>query len=172
MIDLSPREKKLLQILGGVVALTFVYFVIITPISNMRRSTEGGVREKIEGIAKIERIYAEYREVKQKKAQYMSQLGNKDANINSMIEQWASNAGVSGFIAYTRNTQTTIQNKYIMVTTIMKFDSVAIEPLLKFLYEVENSPMLLKISYLRMREAIKGANTYDVELKINTYSMQ
>jgi len=102
----------------------------------------------------------------------MSQLGNKDANINSMIEQWASSAGVSGAIAYTRSTQTTIQNKYTMITTIMKFDGVAIEPLLKFMYEVENSSMLLKISYLRMREAIKGADTYDVELKINTYSLQ
>ncbi len=172
MIDLSPREKRLLQILAVVAGVAFVYFVIITPITSMRRRSEGGVREKIEGIAKIDRIYEEYREVKQKKTQYMSQLGNKDTNINSMIEQWASNAGVSGSIAYTRSTQTTIQNKYTMVTTIMKFDGVAIEPLLKFLYEVENSSMLLKISYLRMREAIKGADTYDVELKINTYSMQ
>jgi type II secretory pathway component PulM len=172
MIDLSAREKKLLQVLAVVAALAFVYFFIITPISNMRRSSAGGVREKIEGIAKIDRIYDEYREVKQKKAQYMSQLGNKDANINSLVEQWAANAGVSGLVAYTRSTQTTIQNKYTMVTTIMKFDGVAIEPLLKFLYEVENSSLLLKISYLRMREAIKGANTYDVELKINTYSMQ
>lgn len=172
MIDLSPREKKLLQVLAVVAGIAFVYFAIITPVSNMRKNSEGGVREKIEGIAKIERIYEEYREVKQKKAQYMSQLGNKDANINSMIEQWASSTGVSGAIAYTRSTQTTIQNKYTMITTIMKFDSVAIEPLLKFLYEVENSSMLLKISYLRMREAIKGADTYDVELKINTYSLQ
>jgi len=32
--------------------------------------------------------------------------------------------------------------------------------------------MLLKVSYIRMREAIKGSDTYDVELKINTYSTQ
>ncbi|MCX7678394.1 MAG: type II secretion system protein M [Spirochaetes bacterium] len=172
MIELTGREKKLLQILAVVLVLAFIYFFIIMPISNRRRESAGGVREKIESIAKIDRIYEEYRQVKQKKAQYMSQLGNRDANINSMIEQWAANAGVSSALAYTRSTQTLIQNKYTMVTTIMKFDGVAIEPLLKFIYEVENSALLLKISYIRMREAMKGGNTYDVELKINSYSLQ
>ncbi len=172
MINLSKREKRLLQILGGVAGFALVYLLVISPLTSAKRGSEDRVRGKLDDIAKIDRMYEEYRELRQKKTRYMSQLENKNANITSMVEQWASNAGITGNIAYTRRTQANIQNKYVMITTIMKIDSVAIEPMLKFIYEVENSNMLLKISYIRMREAIKGADTYDVELKINTYTAQ
>lgn len=172
MINLSPREKRLAQLLGGVAGFALLYFLVISPLANIKRGSEGQIRQNLENIARIDAIYDEYKDIRQKKTQYMAQLGNKNANITSMIEQWATNANITKNIAYTRRTQTNIQNKYIMTTTIMKVDSVAIEPLLKFIYEVENSSMLLKVSYIRMREAIKGSDTYDVELKINTYSTQ
>jgi hypothetical protein len=172
MINLSQREKRLAQLLGGVVGFALLYFLVISPLANLKRGSEGQIRQNMESIAKIDSIYDEYKDIRQKKTQYMAQLANKNANITSLIEQWATSANITKNIAYTRRTQTNIQNKYVMTTTIMKVDSVAIEPLLKFIYEVENSSMLLKVSYIRMREAIKGSDTYDVELKINTYSTQ
>lgn len=171
-INLSQREKRLAQALGIVAGFALLYFLVVSPLLNLKRGSEDSIQKNVENISKIDRIYDEYKDIRQKKTQYMAQLGNKNANITSLIEQWAANANIAKNIAYTRRTQTNIQNKYVMTTTIMKVDSVAIEPLLKFIYEVEHSSMLLKISYIRMREAIKGADTYDVELKINTYSSQ
>jgi len=102
----------------------------------------------------------------------MSQLNRKDANITALVEQWAASAKVTRNIADTRSTQTNIQNKYVKITTTIKLDSVAIEPLLNFIYHIESSNLLLKINYIRIQEAIKGRNTYDVSLKISNFMTQ
>ncbi len=172
MINITQREKRLIKILSVVAVLAFVYFVIISPVIDMKTGSATRLQVTRENITKMDRLYDEFKEVRQKKNHYLSQLNNKNSNITSLIEQWAANSNIARNIAYTRRTQTNIQNKYIMTTTIMKVDAVAIEPLLKFIYEVENANMLLKISYIRIREAIKGSDTYDAELKINTYSAQ
>jgi hypothetical protein len=114
----------------------------------------------------------EYREIRQKITKYQSALGNKNENITTLVEQWAVTADVTKNIAYTRRTQSTIQNKYIRVSTDVKLESVPIQKVLKFLYEIENSNKLLKISYLRIYQALKGADTYDVIMKIESFSTQ
>ena len=74
-------------------------------------------------------------------------LSKKDDNLTALVEQWAASAGITRNIDYTRRTQTNIQNKYIMITTDIKI-----------------------ISYLRIQQALKGRDTYDVNLKINNYT--
>ncbi len=99
-------------------------------------------------------------------------LDSKNENITSLIEQWAASADITRNIAYTRRTQTNIQNKYIRVTTDVKLEGIPIQKLLRFLYEVENSNTLLKISYLRIYQGLKGSDTYDVNVKIDSFTMQ
>jgi len=89
-----------------------------------------------------------------------------------LIEQWAQNSNVAKNIAYSRRNQTNVQNKYIRITTDMKLDGVSIQSLLKFIYEIENSNKLVNISYLRINKSFKSPNLYDVNLKIESYTLQ
>jgi len=54
----------------------------------------------------------------------------------------------------------------------MKLDGVSIQSLLKFIYEIENSNKLVNISYLRINKSFKSPNLYDVNLKIESYTLQ
>lgn len=169
MINLNKREKKLLQVLIIVIIITLVYHLILSPLVEFISSTEEELTSNINNIAKIDRIYESFREVNEKIEKYNKQL-SKSENTTSLVEQWANSSGIAGNIAYTRRSQSTIQNRYIRVTTNIKFEGVSIQSFLKFLYDIENSGELIRTSYLRIRPALKGTSTYDINLKIDSFT--
>ena len=172
MIQLNRREKTLVQILIGFVLIIAIYFLIITPLIEFTGDTGTEQEQSLNDLQRLERIYTQYRSIQEKKSKYTSLLDKKNENITTLVEQWANNAGISGNIAYTRRNQSNIQNKYIRITTEIKFDGVAIQSFMKFLYEVESSNSLLKVSYLRINRALKGTNTYDINIKIDTFTLK
>ncbi|MBN2400960.1 MAG: type II secretion system protein M [Spirochaetes bacterium] len=169
MITLTQREKLLLKILVVCLAGLIVYYLIALPIIGLSGSAEDGVEKNIDDLNKLENIYKQYREIQQKNEKYSSMLSKKNENTTSMIEQWANSTGISKNIAYTRGSQSSIQNKYTRITTDIRIEGVAIQNFLKFLYEIENSDNLLKVNYLKITPALKGTNTYDINLKIDNY---
>ncbi len=172
MISLNPREKLLLKILALLVIVVAVVFLVVLPVLEYRGRTEKISRKYSSDIQRLEALYEDYREIRQQKSRYQSLLSMKNENITSLIEQWSNNSGVARNIAYARRTQSTVQNRYVRITTDMKLDSVPIQNLLRFIYEIENSTQLVKLSYFRIYQGLRGADTYDVILKIDSYAQQ
>lgn len=172
MIKVSAREKRLIMVLAGIIVAAVIYFMILSPIVQYRQASEARTRDDAQNLAMMDELYEQYRDIRQRRTKYMSMLDSKNENITSLIEQWAASADITRNIAYTRRTQTNIQNKYIRVTTDVKLEGIPIQKLLRFLYEVENSNTLLKISYLRIYQGLKGSDTYDVNVKIDSFTMQ
>jgi hypothetical protein len=172
MIKISAREKRLLQILAAVAGCAAVYFLIIAPFLAFRNSAEDITRKNVQDLNRMDALNDEYREIKQNKTRYMSMLSGKNENVTTLIEQWATSADVTRHIAYTRRSQSNIQNKFIRVTTDVKLEGAPIQKIMRFLYEITNSNHLLKVSYLRIYQGLKGSDTYDVILKIDNYSLQ
>lgn len=171
-LQLSQREKTLLQAMIGLLGLVLVYYIIIGPVIDYTGNTQTEMENNIKNIEKIEKIYEQYRDIQQKKSRYITMLDNKNENTTSLIEQWATTSGIAKNIAYTRRNQSFIQNKYVRITTDVKFEGVAIQAFLKFLYEIESSNSLLNVNYLRINQGLKGSNTYDVNIKIDNYILK
>ena len=173
MMNLSQREKLLLRILIGCVAAVAAYYLIILPVISLTGgSSDNGTKKNVDDLNRLENLYREYREVQQKNQKYSAMLNRRNENTTSMIEQWANSTGITKNIAYTRSSQSTIQNKYTRITTDMRIEGVAIQHFLKFLYEVENSDNLLKVNYLKITPALRGTNTYDINLKIDNFILK
>jgi hypothetical protein len=172
MKKLTQREKTLLISLAAVLGITIIYFLIISPLINMKQSGDTAVKSNIDKIIRMDKIYEEYKDIKQENSRYRLLLDKKNENVTTLIEQWSNSTGISKNIAYSRRSQTVLQSKFVRITTDMKIDGVSIEPMLKFLYEVENSNKLFKISYIRIQQALKGTDTYDVSLKIDSFTTQ
>ncbi len=172
MIKISAREQTLLKLLGVVVGIVLLYFLIVSPLIHFKDRSEEELRNNISRLNQLDKIYAQYRELKNKKAKMMAFLNRKDENITSLVEQWATSTNIAKNIAYTRRTQSNIQNKFIRITTDIKFEGIPIDNILRFIYEVEHSNKMLKISYLRIQQGLKGTNTYDVVLKIDSFITQ
>ncbi len=172
MIKLSNREKLLLKVLIATIIIIMGYNFIFIPLSNYFSSSDSVILSDKQKIEQLDRIYNNYKELETKRNQYLSLLKNDSENISTMIEQWAQSSNIAKNIAYSRRNQTNVQNKYIRITTDMKLDGVSIQSLLRFIYEIENSNKLVNISYIRINKSYKSPNLYDVNLKIESYTLQ
>ena len=112
MINLTQREKLLFRILLVCIAAVAIYYFIVSPIIGLTGGAEDEVKKNIDDLHKLESIYKQYREIQQKNQKYTSMLSKRNENTTSMIEQWANSTGIAKNIAYTRSSQSTIQNKY------------------------------------------------------------
>lgn len=172
MRTFNQREKLLIKILITVIVLAFAYFAILRPVINLVSKGDSDSQDAAKQIALLDSVYDEYKNVRQKKMNYATMLSSQNENISSQIEQWANSANISKNIAYTRRSQSNLQNKYVKITTNMKIDGVAIQPLLQFLYDIESSNKLIVISNITINQGLKGTNLYDVLLKIDSFVLQ
>jgi len=169
MITLTKREKLLLKVLLVIAAGTVVYYLVVSPLIGLMGNSEDDTKKNRDDLIKLEKIYKQYRDIQQKKIAYTAMLEKRNENTTSLIEQLANSTGIAKNIAYTRSSQSSIQNKYVRITVDIKIEGVAIQQFLKFLYEVENTDNLIKVNYLRINPALKGTNTYDVNLKVDNF---
>lgn len=172
MRALNPREKLLLKVLGAVAVFGVVYFFVIMPLFSLWQSADQVQNSNQARISRIERIYNEYNVIKVKRTRYETLLNNKNDNLTTLIQQVASSNGIAGNIAYTRRTQTNVQNKYVKITTDVKIDGVPIQNLLKFMHDIENSNNLVFISSVRINQGIRDTKKYDALIKIVNFVSQ
>ena len=169
MRTLTSREKKLLLALGIVAVLTLGYSFVIKPVMDYKASTSKHSGDNASRIKKMTALYDEYRKVRQEKNKYLTLLENKTEKTTELVQQCASSNNIDKNIAYTRKSQSNVQNKYIRVTTDIKIEGVSIQPLLKFIFDIENSNDLVRVQYLRINKGLKGTDTYDALIKIDSF---
>lgn len=171
MIELNKREKRLLQVLGVVFGILAFYFLIISPILSIRESINSEYETNMSKLNALDKVYEDYRDVRDKISQYNSQLNNTKG-LTSMIEENAQNLNIIRNKTYTRDRPTVSQGKYKKISADVRFEGVDINSILNFIYRMENSGMLISISYLRINQTIKGRNTYDVTITFNSVTLQ
>lgn len=171
MIDLNKREKRLLIGLGTLLGIVVIYFVIISPILNMKNRGKLDAESNMSKLNNLEKIYEQYRVVKQEMQVINAQL-SQSKGITTIIEENAQSTNIMNKKSYTRDRPTIVQGKYKKVSADVKFEGVDITSLLNFIYKMENSGMLIQISYLRLNQTIKGRNTYDATITFNSLTSQ
>ena len=171
MIELTKREKRLAIIFAIFLGLIFIYFMIITPVVDWREQRKKENESNVTKINTLEKIYEQYRETREKTSQYNEQLNNTKG-LTSIIEEIAQSLDIIKNKVYTRDRPTIVQGKYKKISADVKFEGVDIISLLNFIYRMENSGILVQISYLRLNQAIKGRNTYDATITFNSLTYQ
>ncbi len=171
MIELSKRETRLLQILGVVLGILLIYFLIISPIMGLRESINREYEQNMTNLTMLDKLYEEYQDLKQKNSQYSAQLNNT-RGITSLIEENAQSLNIIKNKTYTRDRPTVAQGKYKKISADVRFEGLDINSILNFIYKMENSGMLIQISYLRINQTIKGRNTYDATMTFNSITSQ
>jgi type II secretory pathway component PulM len=171
MIELNKREKRLLQLLAVVVGIVLIYLLIISPILSLRESINKEFEANMSKLNALDKIYEQYRDMKDKISQYNTQLNNT-RGITSLIEENAQGLNIIKNKTYTRDRPTITQGKYKKISADVRFEGIDINSIMNFIYKMENSGMLMRISYLRINQTIKGRNTYDVTITFNSVTSQ
>lgn len=169
MRPLSNREKKLLIFLGTVLVLVLGYNFIAKPLLDSRAGSAKHTTDNTSRMKRISQLFDEYRNVRAEKSRYLALLENKTEKTTELIQQCSTANNIDKNIGYTRKSQSNVQNKYIRVTTDVKVEGVSVQPLLKFIYDIENSNEQVRVQYLRINKGLKGTDTYDAIIKIDSF---
>lgn len=170
-MQLSAREKRMLQALSAIVGLVILYYGVISPVMSFLDSVDNGYETSMTQLKELDDIYQQYREIRDKKGRY-EQLLKDTKGISSLVEENAGKASILNNKVYNRDHQSNLQNNYKKITTDVKFEGVNIKSVLDFLYYMENSNVLLKVSYIRINQAVKERNNYDVTINIDSFKNQ
>lgn len=170
MIKLTPREKRLVQIMGVFFAILVLFYGIINPIMNLKQSIDEKYETNIQRLNEMDAVYKQFREIKEKREK-MDQLLRDTRSVSTLVEDNARKANIINNKAYNRDNESNIQNKFKKITTDVKFEGVNIKGVMDFLYYMENSNKLIKVSYFRINEALKERNNYDVTIKFESYKI-
>jgi type II secretory pathway component PulM len=171
MINLTDREQKLLKILAGIIAIAAVYLLIIRPLSSFRERTGREFDNNTQNLIKLDKIFDEYIAAKEKNARYNSLLKNS-SGLTTLIEENAQSVNILKNKSYNRDNPSSLQNKYRGLSTEVKFEGVDIKSVVNFIYKMENSNRLVKISYLNIKQALNQTSTYDVIIKFDSYYLE
>jgi hypothetical protein len=171
MMELNKREKRMLAVLAVFFGILFVYFVIISPVLSWHEKRGREYETNVANLNALDKIYGQYREAHDTIDRYNTQLNN-EKGITSLIEENAQSLDILKNKVFTRDRPTVVQGKYKKISSDVKFEGIDIVSLLNFIYKMENSGMMVHISYLRINQTIKGRNTYDATITFNSITSQ
>lgn len=170
MIALSDRERLLLRILLVIIGIFLVYGLIIAPLWRLKQESRKSWDQNSTRLAELDSLYGEYREIQEKKGR-INELMRDTRSVSTLIEECAKNANILQNKSDNRDTTTNVQNKYQKITTEVRFESVDIRPLMKFLYDMEHSEKYVRMTYLLVKQTFKERQTYDVTVKFESYKL-
>jgi hypothetical protein len=171
MIQMSKREIIMLKVLLGLLGIVAAYYLIISPLIVMRSSMNSSYEDNMARIQKLQKMHEEYQEIRQKRSQYESQISS-GVGITTLIEETAKNLKILGNKSYVRVIPGSTKDNYKKVSAEVKFVGVDITSAMRFLHGMEHSNNLVRTSYMRISEALKGRDIYDVEIKFDSITSQ
>ena len=169
MINLTQREKRLLQLLGVILGAIVLLFMIVMPIIELKNRSDEKYKMNLANLSMLDKLYDDYREIDQELKRFDSLVKNTKG-VASLIEDNAESESILKNKIYVRDRPSRVQGKYKMISTDVKFEGINIENLMKFIYKMENSNKLIKVSYLRISSTIKGKNTYDAQIMFDSFT--
>lgn len=170
-LNISDREKNLLKILGGVVILIIVYTFIIDPFFLTENNDTAAITKQNEQLKKLNDTYEKYNIAKQKNTKYDSLFSNKTENLSSQIDKLLLQHNLKDSLGRLSRSPKNLKNKFEAVSYNFKLNAISIQPLLKFLNDIEKSNQYVKIKSLIIKKVTKASNDdrYDATINIETY---
>jgi general secretion pathway protein M len=165
---LSSREKRLVAIAGGAVAL-FLVFLITFSFSARANSIRERTASKLRKLEEIQSLAASFSDTRARQQAVESQLRASNIRLLTYLEEKATTAGLD-IPSMNPKTDVTLEGDKIVESAVeLSVTDVKLNRLLDFLTAVEAAPGgLVKVKYMRL-EPRPASETLTAWLTIATY---
>jgi general secretion pathway protein M len=164
---LAPRERKLMNLLGGVVG-AFLLFLVPLLMSLMLSSRRAENKALSEAIFAIKNGREEVRQRQAKRDAIVARYANKAPGLASVFEKAARDNHID--IQESRDQPDVPHGKkYVERTTVIRMRKVGMLSLAKMLEQLEQQHMPISISRFNIRRRGGERDSYDVELGISAF---
>ena len=105
-----------LMLLFSIIGMIIIYFLIISPLIEFKTGMDEDKKSSMFSLQKLDQIYNNYQQVKNKKDRYDRLLKN-NKGVSTLIEENAKKAGILGNKTSNQDSQANIQNKFRRITS-------------------------------------------------------
>jgi general secretion pathway protein M len=164
---LAPRERKLMNVLGGVLA-AFLLVLVPLGMSLMLSSRRQENKALTEAIYAIKNAREEVRQRQIKRDAVIARYANKAPLLGSVFEKAARDNHID--IQESRDMpEVPHGKKYNERSTVIRLRKVGMLPLAKMLEQLEQQHMPISISRFNIRRRGGERDSYDVELGLSAF---
>ncbi len=168
-IQLNNREKYVVSVGITAAVIIIIYQFVITPVINGRsdkRKKASGYSTQLEEMRDMK---AEYESLNTGKKNSIKGRKKKDKNFNlfSFLEKLAGKTEIKASYM-TPSDSKNIETGALLSLVKIKFNSIAMEQLVNFLYEVETSPEAIFVRGISITKTVKDVKLLNVVLQLET----
>lgn len=165
----TPRERRLLAMAAGGVAL-FIVFVFWASFSSAIRRAEGTLEEKQQDFEKIARLSSGYAVHEQERQMMEARLRQTPPALMSFVDATAKADGVDVGGMSDRGAVAGGQNGRPRELSVeVNLSKVPLDKLLKLLFDLEHGPGIVKVRRLHVRKSVENKEMLDVSLSISAW---
>jgi general secretion pathway protein M len=170
-IKLAKREKYFVSIATCMIAVFFMFQLLIFPFLEERERLIKGIKTKEDGLREIAALSAEYQDYKRYSESLNTVLAKrkKGFTLFSFLENAAGEAQVKEHINYMKPSSSKGTGPYQELMVEMKLEVITIDQLVNYLYLIEDPVELIFIKRISISDSKKEEGYLDSVLQVMTF---
>ena len=166
---LNKRERYIIYAAVGILAVLGIHQFIITPFFENKSRMQRALQRKQEMIVEMKQWQSDYRAINQTAQVSKKRFARrtKGFELYSFLNKMAGKTGIKDRITSMKPTKTAQKNsEYRLSRVDMKLDSIGLEQLVNYLYEVETSENIVEIKKLTINKKDKKKGLISVVMQV------
>lgn len=172
--NLHRREQIFVVSAGIAVLLILMFLLVIDPLLQraavLDRQIAAATRQESE-LQALQRDYIRQKSVVDRINTQLQQQ-QKAFSLFSRLEALATQTNIRDKILYMKPTVNTPNESYNEDSVEVKMEGVTLEQLIQYLYQVENSPQLLKIKRLYIKPRLDNRQILSVIFRVSVFNLK
>jgi hypothetical protein len=162
----EPREKLLLRLLAGVMALLFIYYVIYLPARQWRDNLAEQVITRQRQIIRLRGMMRSYERLRVELAstQKRTMSGGRDPALFSVVEMTLTKSIGRAKIGSITPSEHQLPGGFEQYTVDVKLNEIALPQIVDTLYSLQTLNVPITISNLQIHQHARDSHSYDVDL--------
>ncbi|MBN2589173.1 MAG: hypothetical protein JXA96_04885 [Sedimentisphaerales bacterium] len=171
-MSLRPREKHVIIIAFGCIALLIAIQVFLRPAINHKTNLKRVVSQKKIILSELQSKSEEYNSLKQELEKIRTKIENqqKDKKILSAIEQIQKDCGLNKNLANMTPSTMAISEEYEKTNVEVKYNQVTLSQTIQFVQKVEASDLLIGIKSMEIKRGLQNPALLDIVIQLVSVS--
>lgn len=170
-IKLSKREKYYVSAAAGFIILFGIMQLIVFPLTEKRTRLKRTVDANAHKIEQLRVLATEYHQLREQATRAQRRLSKREAGFSlfSFLDGLVVKNGLKDQINYMKPSSSESPDSHFKISSVeMKLQSITLEQLTQYLFDVENSMKSALIKRISISDTSKQEGLLDVVLQVET----
>jgi general secretion pathway protein M len=171
---LQPRERLFIGGAGATLVLFLIFKLAIDPLFKHSSELDRQIITARRQLVELRAMQQEYQRLKSVVDSINDQLKRQqNFEIVSRLEELARQTGIPpNKILSMRQAPSPPSEMYNEASIEVKMDGVTLEQLVRYLYQIENSPQLLKIKRLDIKPHLDNRQLLNTTFRVSAFTLK